>query len=71
MMLKLESGNTFEYTCFIIFTSVSIYTTEDVAIYKICARPAVFTRIRITLINKCTCESERVVGRYFLLFERF
>ena len=60
-MLKLESGNTFKYTCFTIFTSVSLYTTTSVAIYTICARSAVLTWIRITLINICSCESEYVM----------
>ena len=63
-MLKLESGNTFKYTCFTIFTSVSLYTTTSVAIYTICARSAVFTWIRITLINICSCESENVMIKY-------
>ena len=71
-MFKLESGNTFKYTCFTIFTRVSLYTTTSVAIYTICARSAVFTWIRITLINICSCESENVMNKcIFFKFERF
>ena len=67
-MFKLESGNTFKYTCFTIFTSVSLYTTTSVAIYTICARSAVFTWIRITLINICRCETENVMIEYLFIF---
>ena len=60
-MLNLESGNTFKYTCFTIFTSVSFYTTTSVAIYTICARSAVFTWIGIALINICKHESGAIM----------
>ena len=66
-MLKLKSGNTFKYTCFTIFTSVSLYTTTSVAIYTICTRSSVFTWIRITLINICRYESENVMIKYIFI----
>ena len=67
-MLNLESGNTFKYTCFTIFTSVSFYTTTSVAIYTICTRSAVFTWIGITLINIFRCESENEMIKYIFFF---